>query len=73
MKMKDLVINAPFPTTFHMDILATNPDHEWSTFDCFSVVLHKVYDVAIKKAPGVVAAAGAAVVDGIVGAPSHIL
>ena len=35
MKMK--VINALFPTTFHMD---TNPDHEWSTFDCFSVKVH---------------------------------
>ena len=67
MKMK--VINTPFPTTFHMD--TTKPDHEWSTFDCFAVVLHKVYDVAIKKAPGVVAAAGAAVVGGIVGAPAH--
>ena len=63
------VINTPFPTTFHMD--STKPDHEQSTFDCFSVVLHKAYDVTLKKAPGVVAAAGAAVVGGIVGAPTH--
>lgn len=66
--MKTKVITTPFPTTFHID--TTNPDHEWSTFDRFSVVLHRVYDVAMKKAPEVVAAAGAAVVGGIVGAPT---
>lgn len=66
-KMK--IMDAPFPTTFHMD--GTKPDHERSTFDCFSVVLHKVYDVALKKAPEMVAAVGAAVIGGIVDAPSH--
>jgi hypothetical protein len=67
LKMK--IIEKPFPTTFHMD--STKSDHERSTFDCFSVVLNKAYDVALKKAPSVVAAAGAAVVGGIVGAPTH--
>lgn len=60
------IIHTTFPTTFHMD--TTKSDHK--TFDCFSVVLRKVYDVAIKKAPGAVAAAGATVVAGFVGAPT---
>ena len=67
-KMK--ITDTPFSTTFHMDTSSSKLDHEGSMFDCFSVVLQKVYGMAINNASGVVATAGATVLTGIVNAPT---
>ena len=59
--IKMRMIDTALPTTLHME--------EGSMFDCFSVVLRKVYGVAVSNASGVVATAGATVLAGLVGAP----